>query len=488
MGMVGAFPGGVRTATMGRGGATADHLCQPGKMRMRTIIGSSAGRSARLLVALLSALALVTLLAGPAWAGRYVDRAAAGLRRDRVYVDPAARKVLPAAKVRAIRDRVGRVEPPVLVAVLPAAALREAGGSADKLAQAIVAALRGGGTVAVDAGGRVGAASSTLDRGVAGSTVHAANQAHRGDPAGAILDFVGRADTAASDDSFWRTVWDQPYVRPIAVIVGVLLLIILVDLVVVNMFRRRSSGKNSGFGDVQALAREDIVALGDDLRNLESGLDAENDQHPQAIRDYTRAHESFQQAVEAFERAQDPNDFAPVSTALESGRYYMTLARARFEGRELPQRRPPCFFDTRHGPSVDDVGWMPSGGPPRPVPACESCMWSIANGVEPPARQVVAGGRRMAFYDAPPHFESWFAGYFGGAAAGLVDGFPLGRALDDGYAGGLNTFGGGYGYLPVSYADTGVLDPGGADIGHRQPGADTELVIRPAGYDADTEG
>jgi hypothetical protein len=254
----------------------------------------------------------------------------------------------------------------------------------------------------------------------------------------------------------------------------------------VNMFRRRNSGKNTGFPDVKALAREDIVALGDDLRNLDVGLDADNG-NQQAMRDYTRAYESFQLAVEAFERAQGPNDFAPVSTALEAGRFYMTLARARFEGRGMPQRRPPCFFDTRHGPSVDDVGWMPSSGPPRPVPACDSCMWSIANGVEPPARQVVAGGRKMAFYDAPPHFESWFAGYFGGAAAGLVDGFPLGRALDDGYAGGLNTFGGGYGYLPVSYADTGVLDPGGADIGHRQPGADTELVIRPAGYDTDTE-
>ncbi len=177
-----------------------------------------------------------------------------------------------------------------------------------------------------------------------------------------------------------------------------------------------------------------------------------------------------------------------MSTALEAGRYHMTLARARFEGREPPQRRPPCFFDTRHGPSVDDVGWMPKTGPPRPVPACEACMRSVADGVEPVARQVIAAGRRMPFYEAPPHFESWFAGYFGGAAAGLVDGFPLGRALDDGYAGGLNTFGGGYGYLPVSYADTGLLDPGGADIGHRQPGADTELVIRPAGYDADTEG
>jgi hypothetical protein len=238
---------------------------------------------------------------------------------------------------------------------------------------------------------------------------------------------------------------------------------------------------------VRALAREDIVALGDDLRNLDLGPEAEND-GSQAARDYTRAYESFQQAVEAFERAEGPNDFAPVSTALEAGRYYMTVARARFEGGDLPQRRPPCFFDTRHGPSVDDVGWMPQSGPPRPVPACENCMRSIANGVEPPARQVTSGGRKMPFYDAPPHFESWFAGYFGGAAAGLVDGFPLGRALDDGYAGGLNTFGGGYGYLPVSYADTGILDPGGADIGHQQPGADTELVIRPAGHDADIEG
>ncbi len=175
-----------------------------------------------------------------------------------------------------------------------------------------------------------------------------------------------------------------------------------------------------------------------------------------------------------------------MSTALEAGRFYMTLARARFEGHEVPRRRPPCFFDTRHGPSVDDVGWVPRNGPPRPVPACEACMRAIASGIDPVARQVVADGRRIPFYKAPPHFESWFAGYFGDAAASLVDGFPLGRALDDGYAGGLNTFGGGYGYLPVSYADTGVLDAGGADIGQRRPGADTELLIRPAGHDADT--
>lgn len=444
-------------------------------------------RAGGLLPPLASSLVLVGLLASPALAGRYIDRAVAGLGRDRVYVDAVARRALRPASATAIRNRVGRADPPVYVVVLPAAALREAGGSADRLAQAIVEALRGGGTVAVSAGGRNGAASDTLDAGVASSTMRAASRAHRGDLGGTMLDFAGRADAAATaGEPFWRTLWDQSLVRPVALIVGGLILVALVNLGV-NMLRRRRAGRTSGFGDVRTLAREDIVALGDDLRNLDVGLEAESD-NPQATRDYTRAYESFQQAVEAFERAEGPNDFAPVSTALEAGRYYMTLARARFEGRELPQRRPPCFFDTRHGPSVDDVGWMPSSGPPRPVPACESCMWSIANGTEPAARQVTAGGRTMPFYQAPGHFESWFAGYFGGAAAGLVDGFPLGRALDDGYAGGLNTFGGGYGYLPVSYADTGILDAGGADIGHRQPGADTELVIRPAGHDVETEG
>jgi hypothetical protein len=455
---------------------------------MRITTSPPRRRRARLLLPLASSLLLVGLLASPALAGRYVDRAVSSLGRDPVYVDAGARKALPAASVTALRKRIRQADTPVYVAVLPAAALREAAGNADRLAQAIASALRGGGTVAVSAGSHTGAASNTLDPGIAGTAIRAAGQAHRGNLGGTMLDFVGRADAAASaGEPFWRTVWDQPLVRPIVLVVGGLILITLVDVVVVNVLRRRRSGRTSGFGDVRVLAREDIVALGDDLRNLDVSLEAESDSSL-AMRDYTRAYESFQQAVEAFERATGPNDFAPVSTALEAGRYYMTLARARFEGREIPQRRPPCFFDTRHGPSVDDVGWMPVGAPPRPVPACDSCMSNIANGVEPAPRQVLAGGRKRPFYDAPPHFESWFAGYFGGAAAGLVDGFPLGRALDDGYAGGLNTFGGGYGYLPVSYADTGVLDPGGADIGHRQPGADTELVIRPAGHDADTEG
>src|SRR6266498_5675117 len=112
---------------------------------------------ALLLVPLVSSLALVGLLASPALAGRYIDRAVSRLGQDPVYVDAGARKALPAASATALRDRVRRADTPVYVAVLPAAALREAGGSADRLARAIVSALRGGGTVAVSSGGHHGA-------------------------------------------------------------------------------------------------------------------------------------------------------------------------------------------------------------------------------------------------------------------------------------------------------------------------------------------
>jgi hypothetical protein len=115
-------------------------------------------------------------------------------------------------------------------------------------------------------------------------------------------------------------------------------------------------------------------------------------------------------------------------------------------------------------------------------------MRLIADGVQPQGRRVRTGLRRVPFYDAPPHFESWFGGYFGGAAADLVAGFPLGNALDDGFVGGRNTSGGGYGYLPVSYADTGVLDSGGAITGERESDSGTITIMEDPDEDQSADG
>jgi hypothetical protein len=257
---------------------------------------------------------------------------------------------------------------------------------------------------------------------------------------------------------------------------GVVALAVLLALTLENRSERRTVRSGSQFAEARAVSQQDVEALRADLRNLAVDFQADELDNPAAVNQYTKAHEFHERAEQAFEQARSPNDLAQVSSALESGRFAMAAARAMFERRRPPRRRPPCFFDTRHGPSVNDVGWEPASGPPRPVPACEACMRQIANGVQPQPRRVRTGLRRVPFYDAPPHFESWFGGYFGGAAADLVAGFPLGKALDDGFVGGRNTSGGGYGYLPVSFADTGVLDSGGAITGERESDSGTITI------------
>lgn len=123
------------------------------------------------------------------------------------------------------------------------------------------------------------------------------------------------------------------------------------------------------FSEVRDHARDDLVALGDDIRALD--VDVQMPQVDQAAKDdYARALECYEQANQVFEGARHPQDLAGVTAALEEGRFTMVCAKARLEGREAPERRPPCFFDPRHGPSTRDVDWAPPSGAPRPVPAC----------------------------------------------------------------------------------------------------------------------
>jgi hypothetical protein len=429
-------------------------------------------------------LCLLVGLAAPASAGPWVDRTAGSLRDEPLYLNPSARPTLSAAEAERVRARLAVASIPVFVAVLPGQARREAGGDVNRLAGMVAASVGRPGTYLVVAGGEEGAGSNTLAKGVAATQARAAFGQHPG-MAAATLDFVGRAEKAAGrppvttpppqpppgEDADGNTV-----LVVLLAIAGVVTVAVLLALTLENRSERRSVRIGTQLGEVKAVSQEDITALADDLRNLNVDLQAEEAGNPEAVNQYTRAYEYLERAEQEFERARTPEDLARVSTALESGRFAMASARARFERRDPPRRRPPCFFDTRHGPSVNDVGWEAPGGPPRPVPACAACMGQIASGVQPQPRRVRTGLRRVPFYEAPPHFESWFGGYFGGAAADLVVGFPLGNALDDGFVGGRNSSGGGYGYLPVSYADTGVLDTGGAITGERESDSGTITI------------
>jgi hypothetical protein len=440
----------------------------------------------RVALAVAGALALVAAGALPAAAGPWVDRATGGLRDDPLYVHPQARRTLTPAAAAQVRARIAGTGTPLFVAVLPRQALAEAGGSPGRLAAMVAGSLGRPGTYLTVAGGRPGAGSDTLARGEAAGLARSAFRAHPGDLRGAVLDFVGRVDRAAGVPAT-TTAAPPPAAGEDAAARDTALQLVLVFALIAalavfgsvaaqRLGARRRLQRGREVAEVRAVVEQDLRALGDDLRDLDVDLRAVEAEHPRAVDQYSRAYQQLERASEAFERATAVEDMAPVSSALESGRFAMDATRALFEGRDAPRRRPPCFFDTRHGTSVDDVGWEPPVGPPRPVPACSACMQAISANIQPPPRLIRAGGRTVPFYEAPPYFESWFGGYFGGAAADLVAGFPLGKALDDGYVGGLNTFGGGYGHVPVSYADTGILDSGGAIMGEHESEAGTITI------------
>ena len=92
------------------------------------------------------------------------------------------------------------------------------------------------------------------------------------------------------------------------------------------------------------------------------GVDAEAKAH------YGVAVGRYEQAEQALDSVRRPQDIERVTSLLEEGRWAMTAAKARLSNQPVPERRAPCFFDPRHGPSVTDVEWAPCSG-------CEACCW-----------------------------------------------------------------------------------------------------------------
>jgi hypothetical protein len=123
----------------------------------------------------------------------------------------------------------------------------------------------------------------------------------------------------------------------------------------------------------------------------------------------------------------------------------MSYAKAVLEGKTPPERKPPCFFDPRHGPSTEDVQWAPPGGALRAVPACAADALRIKEGFEPHGRQVTVDGRQTEYWNAPRRYGPWAGGYFNGfGGGGLLPALLVGSALGvGGGGGGFGAFGGG---------------------------------------------
>ena len=202
--------------------------------------------------------------------------------------------------------------------------------------------------------------------------------------------------------------------------------------------RRRAELESRQAADlaaVKVVADEDVTRFGEELQRLDTDmLTAQLDEA--ARQDYQRALDSYESAKESLRLATRPDDVKHVTEALEDGRYAAACVVARSEGRPLPTRRPPCFFNPAHGPSTTDIDWAPSGGQPRQVPVCAADADRVEQGAEPDIRTVRQGVGRVPYWQGGPAYSPWASGYFGGyAMSGLLPGFLIGTMLSPGWDG-----------------------------------------------------
>src|SRR4051812_7384168 len=194
----------------------------------------------------------------------------------------------------------------------------------------------------------------------------------------------------------------------------ILLIVVILGVVALAMVagRRNQTAalerRRAELEPVKALAFEDVTALGTDLQALDAEL-AGHELDEGARADYQRALDAYEAAKTAADRLTAPEEVRHVTEIIEDGRYAIACVRARVAGAALPTRRPPCFFDPRHGLSVVDVEWAPPGGAPRQVPACALDAERVRAGADPDTRQVMVGAQRMPYYQGGPADRPWWA-------------------------------------------------------------------------------
>jgi hypothetical protein len=412
-------------------------------------------RMAAVLVLLVALSLAIASPSGAQTATAIVDEAARALRSDPVFVHPDAESKISAAEAARIREHIrssgaGRV----YVAILPASA-----GPPEQVARELRKRL-GRGTYAVITGNSfLGASTEMHVRDLADQAV--ASKGPQG--AGAIvLDFIDRVGErhrsgittppgGAAQRSGREPMSDANNTSG-AIGLALAALVLVGGVAVLVVVRRRNrAAQNAQLEEVKNVARDDLVALGDDIRALD--LDVEMpDADPAAKRFYGQAVDAYTRAEEAFDRARRPDDLEQVTRPLEEGRYAMTAAKARFAGEPVPERRPPCFFDPRHGPSVTEAEWAPPGGTPRPVPVCAADAQRIEDGLPPMTRQIEVEGERMPYWNAPRYYGGWQGGFFGGFGGAFLPGILVGSMFAPEWGGGAE-----------AHADS--WDSGGGDLG-----------------------
>ena len=339
---------------------------------------------------------MLVVPAAPAWAGPEVDQAAFALRTDPVYVDADAELRLTAAQERGLEARIATAQAgPLFVAVMPEAAKAEAPATIPTgVSDLLLSALRERGTYAVVAGRRIRAGSADLR---AGELAAAAAREHSREGLPAVLN--GFVDGVAPERAGRR--WQRRRRR--------------------RRWRRvrwAGAARAAGRGR-RPLRRQPRPAPAAGERRdgrARRRPAARGPRRPRRAR--RRRARDRRRHRDARRRPAGPGRAGARAGALRRGRdrarpgaparglrsdqlarsrrarWSMEVAKAHLEGRPPPERRPPCFFDPRHGPSVARRGVGAARRRARPLPVCAADAVRIESGEDPHAREV--DGRRAA--------------------------------------------------------------------------------------------
>ncbi|MCI0385662.1 hypothetical protein [Streptomyces sp. CNQ085] len=424
------------------------------------------GRRATVLPAVLLALATALLTpAGGARAATGLDEVATALRDDPVYVDPAASDKLSEAEADRLAEQIRAGDIPVHIAVLPA----DSSYGGDAVFDRLRSEVGRPGVYGVALGSQFGAASDAdvLAGSTAGELARQNLREHSGEPERILSGFVTDVQSAARADGGTGGTGGA------GVLVGFLAVLAVLSAGGLFLARRsrkqRQEGERAELEQVRAAVQEDITSYGETLDRLDFSPSAPG-VTPEMLDDYRQALDAYEKAKDASDAARRPDDVRAVSEALEDGRFTLAVLDARRDGREPPQRRPPCFFDPRHGPSVRDTEWAPPGGSPREVPVCAADAARLDDGLDPAVRTVpTATGERVPYWDAGPAYGPWMGGYYGGYGSMLLPGLLFGTVLGSSLGGWGHGYGPGWG---EGGEDLGGGFGGGGDFGGGFGGGD----------------
>ena len=420
------------------------------------------------LAPLVAAVAVTVGVAPAALAAPDVSAAAAALRGgDTVFSDPSAENALSSSEVADLTAQVDSSGVPMFIAVLPASAAGGATGDDTLVALKDEVGLAGVYAVIVGNEFRAGSTSGTVT-----DLATEAFRSERDNGAYAVLSsFV-----TLTAERFGTPAADTASGGGAGAMVFLLVLVIGAAVVVVVFVRRSRKKQALQLAAVRTTVDEDVTEYGERL----AALDVRDPDMDDAARaDMQRALDSYDRAKTAVDRMRAPADAVNVTTALEDGRFALACVDARLEQQPLPERRPPCFVDPRHGPSVADVVWAPPGLGERDVPMCAACRTTVETGGQPNGLQVNTTGGPRPYYQAGPEYAPYAQGYyspFAGVMTAVVMGTMLSSmwhvpgvtaasGLDSAGLGGGGDQSGGWGGFGGGGGDFGGGGFGGGDFG-----------------------